>query len=591
MKRTPRRLGLVRLVAVVAVAAGSLLLGAGGSQAGASHAQIEGSGSSWSSNAINQWVADVDSKGLRVVYTASGSAQGRKDYANQTVDFAVSDIGYAGTDQFGGSDTSNRPYAYLPVVAGGTSFPYQVKVGGQLKKNIRLTGLTLAKIFTNQITNWNDPAITADNNGQALPSLPIIPIVHSEGSGSTAQFTRYLDTMFPDLWRPFQGKAGLTEFFPAKKGQIAQNGSDGVMNFISSSGANGAIGYDEYSYALAKNYPVIKLGNAAGYFTAPTQYNVAVALTQAQINQDKNSTSYLLQILDNVYRYTDPRTYAMSSYSYMIIPTAPNDPKMTTAKRQTLADFLFYSTCEGQAETGPIGYSPLPINLAQASFDQVARLKQADPGVDLASRDVNSCHNPTFVPGQPNRNYLAEIAPQPPLCDKTGQGPCASGAVVNGNPANGRPGGSGNSNAAGNSSSDPGAVASVDPVTGDLVTRGGGTSGRTVECPQDSAVPTASPSATASPGATASPSATASRAATASVGPAAVHGAKISDTAAQVPAANDDCSPQAEAQNVPTTISGNRSVGTGTLGVVSAACLVLLVAGPAVWTWFGRISR
>ena len=38
--------------------------------------------------------------------------------------------------------------------------------------------------------------------------------------------------------------------------------------------------------------------------------------------------------------------------------------------------------------------------------------------------DVSTCNNPTFIAGQPTRNYLAEIAPQPPDCDKVGQGPC-----------------------------------------------------------------------------------------------------------------------------------------------------------------------
>ena len=52
-------------------------------------------------------------------------------------------------------------------------------------ENLRLSGETLAKIFTNQITNWDDPEITRDNNGVPLPSLPIIPVVQSEGSGST----------------------------------------------------------------------------------------------------------------------------------------------------------------------------------------------------------------------------------------------------------------------------------------------------------------------------------------------------------------------------------------------------------------------
>ena len=50
------------------------------------------------------------------------------------------------------------------------------------------------------------------------------------------------------------------------------------MNFLTSKAANGAIGYDEYSYALGKNYPVAKVENTAGYYTLPTQYNVAVAL-------------------------------------------------------------------------------------------------------------------------------------------------------------------------------------------------------------------------------------------------------------------------------------------------------------------------
>ncbi len=414
------------------VAVSTTLGGAGApAQAAASRALIQGSGSGWSSNAVNQWIADVQPNGLQVVYTASGSAQGRKDFGYKTTDFAVSDIGYQGTDKVtNDTDTSQgREFVYLPIVAGGTSFPYQVKVGGKLVRDLRLSGDTLVKIFTNQITNWNDPAVTADNNGRTLPSLQIIPVVHAEGSGATAQLTRYFDTAFAGSWRAYTGRSGFTEYFPRQAKQIAQNGSDGVMNYIASSAANGAIGYDEYSYALGKNYPVAKVKNTSGYFTLPTQFNVAVALTKAKINEDKASPDYLLQDLDSVYSDGDVRTYPLSSYSYGIIPTAAKDATMTTAKRQTLADYLYYSICQGQREVGPIGYSPLPINLVQASFSQIAKLKSADPSVDLNQRDVTTCNNPTFVPGQPNRNYLAETAPKPPACDKVGVGPCADGVT------------------------------------------------------------------------------------------------------------------------------------------------------------------
>lgn len=433
-RTTTRRLRLL-LAAVLALLGVGVALGVP-AQSAPSRQLIEGSGSSWATNALNVWIAGVTSSGLKVVFTSTGSATGRKDFGNVTTDFAVSDIGYQGRDPQtgdvdvpckGGSTNPDdcRDYAYLPIVAGGTAFAYHVEVAGKLVRNLRLSGETLAKIFTGRITNWNDPQITADNNGRRLPSLPIIPVSHAEGSGSSAQFTAYLDSVYPQIWRAYTGKPGETEYFPPSRNGIQQTGSDGVINFITSKAANGAIGYDEYSYALAKNYPVVKVKNAAGYYTLPTQFNVAVALTKAEINQDTTSPDYLLQKLDQVYRYTDPRTYPLSSYSYMIIPTAADDPRVNTAKRQTLADFVYYSVCQGQAQIGPVGYSPLPLNLVKASFDQTAKLKAADPKVDLTRRDVTTCNNPTFVAGNLSANKLAQVAPKPPACDRDGAGPCS----------------------------------------------------------------------------------------------------------------------------------------------------------------------
>ena len=115
----------------------------------------------------------------------------------------------------------------------------------------------------------------------------------------------------------------------------------------------------------------------------------------------------------------------------MIIPTGADDPRMTTAKRQTLADFMYYSLCAGQTKAGPYGYSPLPLNLVQAGFDQLAKLKKADPAVDLTDRDVHECNNPTFDGKNLNKNLLAEIAPQPAACDKAGAGPCGTDTGTN----------------------------------------------------------------------------------------------------------------------------------------------------------------
>jgi phosphate transport system substrate-binding protein len=398
-----------------------------GTASAAVYAQIEGTGSTWSDLIVQQWIADVNSNGMQVVYTGGGSSKGRKDFSLKSTDFAISEIPYQGTDEQGNADNSaGREYAYLPIVAGGTAFTYQLKVGNTMVRNLRLSGETLTRIFTNQITSWDDPAITKDNNGRSFPKLPITPVVRSDGSGTTAQFTTWMDKQHGAAWRKFFGKSGLTSYYPRKGRAVSQAGSDQVMNYIASSAGNGTIGYVEYAYPLDKDYPVVKVENAAGYFVEPTEYNTAVALTRAKINQDKSSQLYLTQILDGVYANKDPRAYPISSYSYMIIPTGKTDTRMTTAKRQTVADFMFYSLCAGQSKAGPYGYSPLPLNLVKAGFQQLAKLKVADPKVEVTNRDVKACNNPTFDGKNLNKNLLAEKAPQPEACDKVGAGPCGT---------------------------------------------------------------------------------------------------------------------------------------------------------------------
>ncbi|HEX9030959.1 MAG TPA: substrate-binding domain-containing protein, partial [Streptosporangiaceae bacterium] len=439
---------LLALLSVPAASAAPREPGARAAFAGGPLAAIQGSGSSWAANAVNEWISNESSSGVQVIFTPSGSATGRQQFSVGAMDFAVSDIPYQGYDPVTGTnDSSKRPYAYLPITAGGTAFPYNLVVGGKRVINLRLSGLTLAKIFTGQITNWDDPAITADNNHRALPSLPITTVVPSEGSGTTAMFTRYLAKMYGSIWGPFNSSNGgniMTEYWPHHSNLLSQklqSGSTQIMNYIESPAANGSIGVAEYSYALSAQFPVVNLENTAGYYVLPSMYNDAVALTKAVINMNKSSNLYLTQNLDAVYTNPDPRTYPLSSYSYTVMPISPTDQSMAPqggafpSKWQTLADFLSYSICQGQTYIGPIGYSALPVNLVEAGFQQINKIKAAAPKVSLAQQNINNCHNPTFVYGHPSENYLAVHAPMPPQCDKAGQGPCTG--TTNGNKNNG----------------------------------------------------------------------------------------------------------------------------------------------------------
>lgn len=417
MKTHPtRRRGLATAFAVIAL----LLLHAGGLGAGTASAAswfpITGTGSTWSQNALDQWRKNVaTSYGMTVNYSGTGSSAGRRDFINKSVDFAISEIPFQSHPEDGSSpETPTTGYSYMPIVAGGTAFMYNLKIGGKRVTNLRLSGAVIAKIFAGAITNWKDPAVQADNPGLAMPDKAIVPVVRSDGSGSSAQFSLWMSKQHSDIWTH-----GMTSQFPPPGNGKAQNGSLGVAGYVSQDYGEGAITYVEYSYALKSGFPVAKVLNAAGYYVEPTASSVAVALMQAKINPD------LTQELGGVYNSADARTYPLSSYSYMIVPTEVAGI-FTTNKGKTLGAFANYMLCEGQQQAAALGYSPLPMNLVLAGFEQIKRI----PGADVSGVDINSCNNPTFKPGDsPSNNQLAASAPQPAACDKKGPDQCTTGTA------------------------------------------------------------------------------------------------------------------------------------------------------------------
>jgi phosphate transport system substrate-binding protein len=407
---------------------------------------VSGAGSSWSANALDQWISDVDQYGMRVNYAPTGSSDGRHQFLAGTVDFAASDIPFQSHPEDGSApeQPAAGSYAYMPITAGGTVFMYNLVINGQRVTNLRLSAQNVAKIFTGVIKTWSDPALAADNPGLTLPSRQIVPVVRSDGSGSTAQFTLWMLTQFPDLWNAYchtSGRApacGETSYYPTISSMVAQNGDLGVAGYVAQNYAQGAIGYVNYSYALNAKFPVAKVLNASGYYTEPTAQNVAVSLLKAQVDTtDTDPSLYLTQKLNDVYNDTDPRTYALSSYSYLILPTTVGG-QFTAAKGKTLAAFAYYAMCQGQQESASLGYSPMPANLVQASFDQIKKI----PGAVVQNISIQTCNNPTFSPSSPN--LLADTAPMPPACDKQGATQCATGTggATQATPTNNSGGGS-----------------------------------------------------------------------------------------------------------------------------------------------------
>src|SRR5262249_39733812 len=148
---------------------------------------------------------------------------------------------------------------------------------------------------------------------------------------------------------------------PAFGNSKAQNGSNGVANYVAASYGTGAIGYVEDAYPKRLGFPGVSLLEKAGDFPPPPAGNGPVARSKAKINAD------LTQNLQSVYTNPDPRTYPMSSYSYMIVPTSTAAP-FNADKGKTLSTFINYFLCAGQQKADILGYSPLPKNLVLAGF-------------------------------------------------------------------------------------------------------------------------------------------------------------------------------------------------------------------------------
>ena len=373
-------------VAAMLVAVAMLLSSARGAQA--SGPTITGAGSTWVQIALDQWRADAARQGLSINYQGVGSTAGRQFYVIGQVDFAASEIPFL-PDELAQMRSIHRSFQYLPDVAGGTAVMYNLKdASGHQVNNLQLSAGTIAKIFAGKITAWNDPAIRADNPRLALPSTPLVPVIRSDGSGTSAKLADYLAHEASSTWGPFAAQYHVRlplQFWPNIPRAVAVRGSDGMANYISNpSVGQGSIGYVEAGYVYEHSMTPAYIRNASGHFAGPTSVNVSVGLKHATLNRD------LTQNLMGVYNAPEANAYPLASYSYLITPTSGIDP----AKGAVLAKWIIYIACAGQREAAPLGYSPLPPNLVQAVFSAVKRIPGAPATPPLTP---TACPNPTIT--------------------------------------------------------------------------------------------------------------------------------------------------------------------------------------------------
>ena len=380
---------------VAGVLAGLLLLGTPAAF-GATHKDVTvtGAGATFPLNMIEQWKSDFNkSTGVNIAYTGVGSGAGRAQLIAGTVDFAGSDVPAAAAEVQQLNDKYGS-FVSIPEIAGAISVQYNLPGITGLK----LSGATLAKIFSGKVTTWNDPAIAADN-GSAGPNLPIQVFVRSDKSGTSGVFTDYLTKVDAADWA-----AGSTQTFPTDKGQIGKAGSDGVANAVKA--ASGGIGYAEHSFAVERHLGEVQVKNGAGEFKGPDTAAVTQAIDAATANPDGTLTLN--------YTTTNGGVYPISTVSYFLVPT-----KMDANKGDNLVSFLNYALgTAGQGGAEKLGYAPLPEKVRTASLAAVGRINataaQATPAPAPAPAAAAAPAPTTTAPkAAPKPAVAASAAPKP----------------------------------------------------------------------------------------------------------------------------------------------------------------------------------
>ena len=319
---------------------------------------LQGAGATFPNPLYQVWFEafNYQYNNIQIDYQSIGSGGGIKAITEQTVDFGASDAPMKDAEI--AALPAGSAMLHIPTALGAVVVIFNL---GDLK-DLNLDSDNVANIFLGRITNWNDPAIAANNPGVSLPDQAIRVVHRSDGSGTTNAFTTYLDTVSSE-WHDKVGK-GKEVNWPTG---IGAPGNDGVAGGVKGDANLGAVGYVELNYATTAGLTSAKLKNAAGKFVAGSTAGVTAAAegAAADFPADFRQAPIINGAGDG--------TYPIASYTYLLVYKEQTD----ATKGQTLVAFIYWCLTDGQATEGGLGYAPLPTPIKEKA---IAELHQITTG-------------------------------------------------------------------------------------------------------------------------------------------------------------------------------------------------------------------
>ncbi|TFV53366.1 phosphate ABC transporter substrate-binding protein PstS [Blastococcus sp. TF02A_35] len=256
----------------------------GGDSAAELSGDLIGAGASSQQAAMEAWQAGFEGEYPDVTfsYDPAGSGAGREQFIAGRSDFAGSD---AALDEEELASAQER-------CAGGEIFelpnyisPIAVVFNLEGVDELNLQPATIAGIFTGAITNWNDPAIAADNPDATLPDQPITAVHRADDSGTTDNFTDYLFQTAGDVWTSEPDGE-----WPLPGGEAA-NQTSGVIGVVEST--VGAITYADASRAGDLGVVSVAVGDD---FVAPSAEAAAAVVENSPAVEGRGEYDFAIEV-------------------------------------------------------------------------------------------------------------------------------------------------------------------------------------------------------------------------------------------------------------------------------------------------------
>ncbi|MCQ1948409.1 phosphate ABC transporter substrate-binding protein PstS [Arthrobacter jinronghuae] len=322
---------------------------------------LSGAGASSQDAAMQAWIAGFGAANPQasVQYSPDGSGAGREALLAGGVQFAGSDAYLDEEESVAAAEVCGPDGAiHVPVYIS----PIAVAFNLPGITDLNLDAATIAAIFRGEVTTWNDPAITAQNEAAELPDTAITAVHRGDESGTTKNFTEYLAEAAPEKWTDKasgEWPAGLPN------GESA-SGTGGVISTVAST--EGGITYADASAAGSLGEVSVLVGDTYVPFSADAAA-LAVESSTAVTGEGRPEADMAMDLDRDT---AESGAYPVVLVSYHVFCTSYEDQQTVDLVR---AFGNYVVSDEGQAAASDAaGSAPLSESLrsrAQAALETI----------------------------------------------------------------------------------------------------------------------------------------------------------------------------------------------------------------------------